>query len=96
MVAQPAASPGGRWEAPGSNLSPLEESILAFERTQWRKASAKDDAIRARFAMSPAAYYSLLSRLIESDEALAYDPLLVQRLLRRVAEHTSWSLEAVR
>lgn len=96
MVVQPATSPDGRREARGSTLSPVEESVLAFERTQWRRASAKDDAIRARFGMSPAAYYSLLSRLIESDEALAFDPLLVQRLQRRVAERTSWSLEAVR
>ena len=32
-----------------------------------------------------AEYYARLSTLIDSDEAAAYDPLLVQRLQRRVA-----------
>jgi len=74
----------------GSTLSPDQESILAFEQLQWRRASAKDDAIRARFGISPATYYVRLSRLLESPDAMAYDPLLVQRLQRRVEQHERW------
>jgi Protein of unknown function (DUF3263) len=32
--------------------------------------------------LSPARYYQLLNRLIDRPEALAYDPMLVQRLRR--------------
>lgn len=70
---------------PGSTLAPLDEGILAFERRRWRSHSAKDEAIRTTFGLAPASYYVRLSRLVESDEAMAYDPLLVQRLQRRVA-----------
>jgi Protein of unknown function (DUF3263) len=68
----------------GSTLSALDEGILAFERRRWRSPSAKDEAIRTTFGIAPAAYYVALSALVESDEAMAYDPLLVQRLQRRV------------
>ena len=78
----------------GSTLSTLEECILEFERTHWRRASAKHDAIRARFGISPTAYFVILSRLIDSDSAMSYDPLLVQRLQRRVAERSRWRSEA--
>jgi Protein of unknown function (DUF3263) len=71
---------------PGSTLSPLEEGILAFERRHWRRPNAKDAAIRSTFGLSPAAYYVLLSTLIESDEAMAYDPLLLLSLQRRVTK----------
>lgn len=74
----------------GSTLTPLQESILAFERLTWRRAGEKDNEIRARFGISPAAYYVELSRLIESDAAMAYDPLLVQRLQRRIAQRAAW------
>lgn len=90
MVARPTACPQGSPAARGTTLSPLEESILEFERTRWRRAGAKDEAIRTRFGISPASYYVVLSRLIECEEAMVYDPLLVQRLQRRVVETTSW------
>jgi Protein of unknown function (DUF3263) len=87
MVSVPSAPVA---DAHGSTLSALEESILEFERTHWRRASAKHDAIRSRFGMSPTAYFVILSRLIDADAAMAYDPLLVQRLQRRVAERSRW------
>ena len=69
----------------GSILSPQDEAILAIERRLWRRAAVKEEAIRATLGLSPAEYYARLSTLIDSDEAAAYDPLLVQRLQRRVA-----------
>lgn len=69
----------------GSTLTPMQESILAFERLTWRRAGEKDNEIRARFGLSPAAYYVELSRLVDCDSAMAYDPLLIQRLQRRIA-----------
>lgn len=61
----------GRWQ-----------DILDFERDRWKGSVRKERAVRARFGLSPARYYQLLNRLIDRPEALAYDPMLVQRLRR--------------
>ena len=60
--------------------------ILEFERAWWRAEGTKEDAIRARFSISPARYYRLLDRVIDVPEALRLDPLLVKRLRRRRTE----------
>lgn len=70
------------------HASPLDRrsrAILDFERSWWQERGRKARAIRARFAMSATRYYQLLGRLIDSPEALAYDPLLVRRLRRERA-----------
>ncbi|SHX93452.1 Fis family transcriptional regulator [Mycobacteroides abscessus subsp. bolletii] len=55
---------------------------LELERIWWKLPGAKDEAIRERFDLSPTRYYQLLSASIETPEALATDPLTVNRLLR--------------
>ena len=55
-------------------------SILDFERTWWQLDGSKESAIRERFALSTTRYYQLLNELLDSPEALAYDPLVVRRL----------------
>lgn len=63
-------------------LSDRDLAILAFE-SEWRRhAGAKEEAIRADLGMSPARYYQLLGRLIDTTEAQAHDPMLVKRLRR--------------
>ncbi|BDV31309.1 DUF3263 domain-containing protein [Microbacterium terricola] len=63
-------------------LSDRDRAILAFE-TEWtRHAGAKEEAIRAQLSLSPARYYQLLGRLIETADALEHDPMLVKRLRR--------------
>jgi uncharacterized protein DUF3263 len=57
-------------------------AILDFERGWWQDPGPKEQAIRARLGLSPARYYQLLNRLIDSPEALRYDPMLVRRLRR--------------
>lgn len=42
----------------------------------------KDRAIREYLGMSATRYYQRLRRLIDEDDALAYDPLTVRRLRR--------------
>jgi hypothetical protein len=42
----------------------------------------KDAAIRERLGLSPSAFYRVRRGLVDSDDALAYDPLLVRRLRR--------------
>ncbi len=63
-------------------LSERERAILDFERTWWTEPGPKEIAIRERFDVSPARYYQVLTDLLESPEAMAYDPLVVRRLRR--------------
>ena len=63
-------------------LDERARSILDFEREWWKYAGAKEQAIRERFDLSPTRYYQLLNRIMDDDDALAYDPMLVKRLRR--------------
>ena len=46
------------------------------------RTGAKETAIRERFELSPTRYYELLNELLETDDAMGYDPLVVRRLRR--------------
>ncbi len=63
-------------------LSDTEREILAFERQWWKYAGAKETAVRELFGMSATRYYQVLNTLIDSEAALAADPMLVKRLRR--------------
>jgi hypothetical protein len=63
-------------------LSDRDLALLAFEGEWRRHAGAKEEAIRSDLGMSPARYYQLLGRLIDTAEAQAHDPMLVKRLRR--------------
>ncbi|RZU34335.1 DUF3263 domain-containing protein [Blastococcus saxobsidens] len=63
-------------------LSRREHEMLGFERQWWRRAGAKETAIRDLFDTTPTRYYQALNALVDRPEALAADPLLVQRLRR--------------
>ncbi|TCK00371.1 DUF3263 domain-containing protein [Nocardia alba] len=65
-----------------AGLSRRELDILDFERKWWKYAGAKEDAIRELFAMSATRYYQVLNAIVDSDAALAADPMLVKRLRR--------------
>jgi hypothetical protein len=65
-----------------SGLSRREHEMLGFERQWWRKAGAKETAIRDRFGVPPTRYYQVLNALVDRPAALAADPLLVRRLRR--------------
>jgi hypothetical protein len=64
-----------------SALSELDRHMLDFEKRSWHYAGAKDRDISDTFAMSPTRYYHKLARLITTEAAYAYDPMLVERLL---------------
>ena len=64
-------------------LSDRDRAVLDFERTWWTEAGTKEESIRQRFELSPARYYQVLNELLESPDAVAYDPLVVRRLRRR-------------
>ncbi|HZU93214.1 MAG TPA: DUF3263 domain-containing protein [Microbacterium sp.] len=63
-------------------MTERDRAILALETAWPRHSGAKEEVIRAQLGMSAARYYQLLGRLIDSDEALRYDPMLIGRLRR--------------
>ena len=63
-----------------SALSERDMRLLAFERGTWRTAGAKEQAIVEVLGISATRYYQLLNELIDSPEALKFDPVLVKRL----------------
>lgn len=78
-VPGPAAAPE---ETPEGALTPAEQRVLAFERQWWKVAGSKEQAVREAFGMSTTRYYQVLNALIDRPEAVAFDPMLVQRLRR--------------
>lgn len=65
-----------------SSLSERDQQMLALERQWWKYAGAKEQAIRELFDLSATHYYQILNALIDSEDALAHDPMLVKRLRR--------------
>ena len=57
--------------------------MLDLERQWWKYAGAKDEAIAQTLQMSAVVYYQALNRLIDTEAALAHDPMLVKRLRRQ-------------
>jgi uncharacterized protein DUF3263 len=67
-------------------LSERDRELLSFENQWWKRAGAKEQAIRERFGVSATRYYQILNALLDEPAALAHDPVLVQRL-RRLRQH---------
>ncbi len=66
-------------------LSEQDMRVLRFERTTWRTVGAKEQAIAETLGISATRYYQLLNELIDTPEALKFDPVLVKRLRARRA-----------
>ena len=64
-----------------AGLSDIDQQMLEFEKRSWHYAGAKDRDISDTFGMTPTRYYQKLARLITTEQAYAYDPMLVERLL---------------
>ena len=77
-----ADATASRPDATPRGLPERDRRILEFERQWWQYAGAKEQAIREAFDMSATRYYQVLNALMDSDAALAQDPLLVKRLRR--------------
>ena len=67
-------------------LTDLQASLLDFEKQWWSLPGSKESEIRERFDISPTRYYQLLNAMIDTEAALAHDPLLVKRLRRLRAD----------
>lgn len=61
-------------------LSELDIRVLTFERESWRSPGAKEQAISDALGIAATRYYQLLNQLIDTPEALRFDPVLVKRL----------------
>ncbi|MGY2064636.1 DUF3263 domain-containing protein [Blastococcus sp. SYSU DS0619] len=84
VVSPPRADGSGEATAQvsGAGLSRREHDMLGFERQWWRRAGAKETAIRDLFGTTPTRYYQALNALVDRPEAMAADPLVVRRLRR--------------
>lgn len=69
--------------------------LLDFEATWPRHSSAKEEMIRIDLKITPARYYQLLARAIDTREALEYDPMLTHRL-RRIRDQRQRALRSRR
>lgn len=76
-------------------LTTTEREVLDLERDWWRSSPTKKQAIEARLCISPGGYYAILRRLARSPDAFGYDPLVVQRVRRRLAEGRRVRIEGV-
>ncbi len=63
-------------------LTERDLAIIEFERTWWSNEGPKEALIRERFDLSTSRYYDLLSDIVDSEEALSFDPLVIRRLRR--------------
>jgi len=63
-------------------LDDRDRALLDFEGGWHRHGGEKEEAIRSQLGLTPARYYQLLGRLIDTEDALAHDPMLVKRLQR--------------
>ena len=63
-------------------IDPRAREILDFERGWWLERGPKERLIRECFGFSATRYSQLLHRIVDTPEALAYDPMLVRRLRR--------------
>jgi hypothetical protein len=66
-------------------LTDRERKVLDVERDWWVTSPSKRHAIEERLGLSTGAYYGVLRRLADSAEAVAYDPLVIHRLRRRLS-----------
>ena len=67
----------------GVALTQRDRDILDFERSWWSATAPKDVQIRERFELSATRYYQVLGDMLDTDDAMAYDPLVVRRLQRQ-------------
>lgn len=65
-----------------AGLTDRQLAILDLERSWWKYAGAKEQAVGDTFGVSSTRYYQELNALIDHPAALASDPLLVRRLRR--------------
>ncbi|MGO3325365.1 DUF3263 domain-containing protein [Gordonia sp. (in: high G+C Gram-positive bacteria)] len=59
-----------------------DRAILDLSRRQYRSAGAHADAVRDELGLSVTRYFQKLNQLLDDPEAIAYSPIVVNRLRR--------------
>lgn len=65
-----------------TQLTEEQRTILNIERQQWTRTGEKLNAVREQLGLTETGYAARLNRLIDTEPALAAEPLLVNRLRR--------------
>lgn len=65
-----------------SSLSDRDQQILDLEAQHWRYSGTKEAAIGRQLAMTATRYYQRLNALLDDPAAVAYAPIVVNRLRR--------------
>lgn len=73
--------------ARGPELSDAEKHLLDFEGQWFRRAGAKEQAMREAFGLNPTRYYQWINAVLDKPEAMAHDPALVKRLREQRDAH---------
>lgn len=63
-------------------LTEQERAMLDLESAFWATQGGKESQIVDRIGVGPVRYYQRLNLLVETEAALAYDPVTVNRLRR--------------
>ncbi len=63
-------------------LLPHEKQLLDFAKRQYRYPGKQEQDIRDELDMSATTYWRKINDLLDRPEALAYNPVLVNRLRR--------------
>lgn len=65
-----------------SELSDVDKALLDIEGKVWPQSGPKETAIREATGLTMVRAMQHLNQLIDTEQALAYAPLTVKRLLR--------------
>ncbi|NIL77680.1 DUF3263 domain-containing protein [Rhodococcus sp. B10] len=63
-------------------MKPYELKMLEIEKRFYKSQAGKEVDIALELMISPVRYYQLLNELLDNPEALAAEPVLVNRLRR--------------
>lgn len=63
-------------------LTDRDSAILELEAQRFDTAGGKEQAIRDRLGITPVRYYQRLNQLLDTEAALAAQPVMVNRLRR--------------
>ena len=65
-----------------NSLTDVDKQLLDFESTWWRHKGSKEAAILDELGLTGVRYYQRLNVLLDDPAALAYAPMVVNRLRR--------------
>lgn len=62
-----------------------DRTLLDFAARTWRDRGAHADAVRTELGMTTTRYFQRLGRLLDDPDAIAHNPVVVNRLRRIVS-----------